>query len=240
MDRITQRSAVVSTTLHALLVALAFWPRGCGCSHTPPSAAAMLEKPVQPTEPARAVTPPTASSRLIAVPRPAPVDPPLPALDDTALPPLPVDPGQLITAASSGGGTDTARGKGGTTSAPVKLPALAPEANDLTAQLRARRTTNQQMDAEQANLHASHDLIERRLRDQIDHVWRHLKPRMREHRLVVEVVVQADGAVKARLVNSSGAPELDRLVDDWLRNAGLQLAPMRVGMPYPFLVVIPP
>jgi hypothetical protein len=235
MDTITRRSALLSTTLHAGLVALAFFPRGCSTTPPPPPAP-LARAPAALTTPDQGPAPPAlAASRLVLAPLTLPA-PPLGAAG--ARPPTP-DLTPLITPANSERpGARTVAGAFGTNDNPVKPPAAPARASDLVDQLRAHVTTNLELSREEKLLRTTQEFLEDLLNLQLRGHWRALSARVRQPRLIIEVELAAGGAVQAQLVNSSGDQELDRLIEDWLRSPDLRLPPIKPGIRYPFLVVI--
>jgi hypothetical protein len=240
MDIITRRSAVLSTTLHAGLVALAFLPRGCSTTPPPPPAAPLSAPavPATPTAgPATAPTPASPASRLVLAPLTVPA-PPLAAAG--ARPPAPTpDLTPLITPANSERpGERTGAGALGSHDSPVKPPALPARAGDLVDQLRAHVTSNLALSREEKLLRTTQEFLEDLLNLQLRGRWRAFSARVREPRLIIEVCLDAGGQVQAHLVNSSGDQELDLAIDAWLRSPDLRLPPIKPGIRYPFLVVI--
>lgn len=235
MDIITRRSATVSTILHALLLGMAFWPRGCGCSQVP------MEPPVAaPTPPTATVAtpPPTVASRLTLAPSAA-ADAPLPALSPLAKSgSLPVDLSQLITPVNQGGDDGRSTASAGKADVAPTLPTMPSVAGDLIDQVRGRAGTGKALARVEAQLATAQEFLHLQVQNQIDRAWRHLLNGVREHRLIVEVRIDRAGQVTARLVNRSGSTEFDRVLGEWLRTTRFQFPPMPSDTAYPFLIVI--
>lgn len=244
MDTITRRSAYVSTALHASLVALALWPRGCGCSQVQPPRHPEMKAEAAPAPVAPAPREPgaehRAAARLVLAPANAPPpSPPLPTLGPGGLPALPIDPLQLITPANTDHpGAADGRGAGGGTAAGAGLPQLPSRGEDLLGQLRSRRTSNEELSREERTLKTAQEFLEGLLNVQVHGRWRHLAGRLTEPRLIIEAMAARDGTVEAHLLNSSGVQELDQAIEGWLRSPDLRLPAIRPDVRYPFLVVI--
>ncbi|MBA3938980.1 MAG: TonB C-terminal domain-containing protein [Planctomycetes bacterium] len=133
------------------------------------------------------------------------------------------------------------RGQEGDRPAPVALPQALPGRDDAVAQLRARRTSNAQLSREEKTLADGQEHLEFLLNRAVAQRWRHLLPEVREHRLVIQVMVDRSGRlVEGRLLSGSGSEAFDQVVGDWLRNETLTFPPIRAGVRYPFLVIIHP
>jgi outer membrane biosynthesis protein TonB len=236
MDRITRHSAIISTALHASLVAMAFWPRGCGCSLIPPA-----PPQVSPPPPAGRSAPPRPPTRLILASPTRNGDPPLPLLGQRGLPPLPKNDAQVISPAPTDRqGGKRSRGDRGQVAADANLPRLQTRGDDLIGQMQAKRTSNATMTLEEERLHDSQQFLNNQLILQIDRRWRHLLRRVTEWRLIIEVVVDENSdVVSAHLGNSTGSPDLDRVIDDWLRTTRFGFPHIPPGVSFPFLVIIP-
>lgn len=235
MDVITRRSATVSTILHALLVGMAFWPRGCGCSAVP------MEPPVAiPAPPPASVAPaaPALASTLTLAPS-APADPPLPALAPPAKSgSLPADLSQLVAPVNQGGATGTSTAGAGRAEVAPRLPTMPAASGDLIAQVRGQAAAGKALARAEAQLATAQEFLHLQVQNQIDRAWRPLLAGVREHRLIIEASVARDGRVTARLVNRSGSAELDRALGEWLRATRFQFPPMPPDTVYPFLIVI--
>ncbi len=236
MDPITRRSAMLSTVLHASLVALAFFPRGC--STTPPSSPPPRADLVATKQPAP-IHSPAEARRLVLAPLTVPAPPPLPGqggkLPTAAAPDLT----PLITPANSERpGVHTGVGAHGYDAGAVRPPALQARPGDFVDQLRAHVTTNQELSREEKLLRTTQEFLEDLLNLQLRGRLRSLRARVREPHLIIEVELAAAGTVHAHLLNSSGDQELDLALEDWLRSPDLRLPPIKPGIRYPFLVVI--
>lgn len=235
MDLVTRRSATVSTILHALLLGMAFWPRGCGCSHVP------MDPPVATQPPPSAITtppPPPVASRLTLAPSAA-ADAPLPALGPSAKSSsLPADLSQLITPVNQGGDDGRSTASAGKTEVTPTLLTMPSVAGDLIDQVRGRAGSGKALARAEAQLATAQEFLHLQVQNQIDRAWRPLLNGVREHRLIVEVRIDRAGQVAARLVNSSGSMEFDRVLGEWLRTTRFQFPPMPPETTYPFLIVI--
>ncbi len=248
MDRITRGSAIASTILHVLLVVAAFSPRGCVRSHEEDPTATSEPAPESPPTPITASTPhpSTPTRRLVLAPAsaaPLPALPPLSGPGARPAPPLPPDlvrPIQPVATDRPGPGA-ASRGQDGDRPAPVALPQALPGRDDAVAQLRARRTSNAQLSREEKTLADGQEHLEFLLNRAVAQRWRHLLPEVREHRLVIQVMVDRSGRlVEGRLLSGSGSEAFDQVVGDWLRNETLTFPPIHAGLRYPFLIIIHP
>lgn len=241
MDALTKRSAIISTALHAALVAWTFWGASNGVSSIPQLSTEheKTEKPEERSAP---------ETELILVPESVPEDGGTPAL-----PSLPaVDQKQYLmrmdrlpaTASLIAPGKteqprrmDSSGKKGGASPNGLELPKSPEPARALSRQLQGRAENPSLDRAERVRRTAATHLDSRLYAVYQDHWRREYDARITNRQLVVRMQVDRRGLVlDAGLANSTGVPELDRLIELWLKKPGLGLPPLEPGVTHHFLV----
>jgi hypothetical protein len=238
IDHLTRRSALISTIVHATLVVAVWWTnRGDSPEPSPTQAVPVPPTVLSPAEP-------DAGAAIEVVsgddgPGAALRSPPLPPLDRAdhhrPMPPM-TDPALVVPLPTGRAERDPAVGRGLGSVRELDLPVSdLPAATALDA-TRARGAAPD-LDHVMRMRQTARDHLDGRLRAAYRAHWRRFATQIAVWKLIVRITVDARGrVVDAGLENSTGAPELDRLIENWLRRGDIGMPPIPPGVPQRFLV----
>lgn len=204
-DRVTLRSAIASTALHAAVIV---------------GAVLQLRLPWLQGEPPAAPPPePSTAAALVLAPEAAPSAPPpaapLPKLGADDLPAAP----PIVPMPTGGPAGERSRGTAGERDrSAVALPSADMREGDPLAEIRSRRS-NPALSRELAHLNASADHLDFLAKHRFRQSWRAFEARLRSATVIVGVVVDGHGRiVDARVESGTGVDELDAAIAAWLRS----------------------
>ena len=226
MDALERKSWALSLAIHAALVLSSLFSFGVpilalrSAAHPPPPT------PATPSRGEVVLAPEVVGSGGM------PVLPSLPALA--------AQPSVITPAATSFAGEIRSRGMSPSLSSPVVLPQASTQPTPLSDALRGQQA-NPALSREAANRATAADHLDFLVYNAFPRLWRGYATQITNRRLVIEVIADERGVIRrAALFHcTTGVPELDRAIADWLVEQGTSLPRLPAGQALRFAVALP-
>lgn len=224
MDAIARKSWLLSFAVHAVLVLVSLF----GFRLPVPAPRAPASPPPVPAA--------ATGGEIVLAP-----DAAFPASPHAVLPPLTASlPTSIAPAATSFPGRFTSRGDHSDRSAPVALPQASAATTPLSDALRGQQT-NPALSREAANRATAADHLDFLIYHAFPRLWRGYATQLTNRRLIIEVIADERGIIRrATLFHcTTGVPDLDRALADWLVEQGTSLPRLPAGQALRFSVRLP-
>jgi hypothetical protein len=229
MDSIERKSWALSLAIHVALVLISLFGIGI-----PVLALRSASPPPQP------VPAPRATGEVVLAPES--VDggsgslPPLPSLSASPLRGIQA----IVPAPTNFPGKERSRGDSPGQRAPVELPQASAAPTPMSDALRGQHA-NPQLSAEAANRATAADHIDFIIKRAYPKLWRGFATQITNRNLFIEIIADERGIIRqANLFHcTTGVPDLDRAITDWLVQQGTNVPRLPAGQPLRFVVVLP-